>query len=391
MEDYDIFNEMKNVTNKKTIIVIETDENFIIKNLLNSNFEIMPVRFDYDLSCFSADYIDKTKELFTFYYNEKNNYKNELLRLKKHFVHYQRKPSIAYIPNHKKYLKLKKMLTEIGVECISSKQQLINVINKKLIFIDIDDTLRKSDGTISERVKKAIHDNKQIGNKIVICTARPRYQVLEVIKELDTEDIIVSSNGSEIYDNNNKNIIFSSFIDRDSINELVEYAYTRDIRLILTMDNYDYVTKNIRNSNQKLLNEKSYIEDLAKCNVKQCMFIDNKNNEICEIKDIISKNNKLYIVDEISEGSVFDEKWFSVINSNCSKGSALEFLSSYLNIPIENTIAIGNDKNDISMFDVAGISVAVANASNYIKDKVDYVTLSNDNDGVAIFLETLIK
>ena len=185
MEDYDIFNEMKNVTNKKTIIVIENDENFIIKNLLNSNFEIMPVRFDYDLSCFSDDYIDKTKELFTFYYNEINNYKNELLRLKKHFMHYQRKPSIAYIPNHKKYLKLKKMLTEIGVECISSKQQLINVINKKLIFIDIDDTLRKSDGTISERVKKAIHDNKQSGNKIVICTARPRYQVLELIKELN--------------------------------------------------------------------------------------------------------------------------------------------------------------------------------------------------------------
>ena len=63
----------------------------------------------------------------------------------------------------------------------------------------------------------------------------------------------------------------------------------------------------------------------------------------------------------------------------------------YLNVPMENTIAIGNDKNDISMFEVAGLSVAVSNAENDIKEIVKYVTLSNDEDGVAVFLETLIK
>lgn len=52
---------------------------------------------------------------------------------------------------------------------------------------------------------------------------------------------------------------------------------------------------------------------------------------------------------------------------------------------------VRNDKNDISMFEEAGISVAVANASDDIKNKADYVTLSNDEDGVAIFLEKLIN
>ena len=65
-------------------------------------------------------------------------------------------------------------------------------------------------------------------------------------------------------------------------------------------------------------------------------------------------------------------------------------MSDYLNIPIENTIAIGNDKNDISMFEVAGLSVAVDNASDDIKSKVDYITLSNDEDGVAVFLEEIL-
>ena len=115
MEDYDVFNEMQNIKDKRTIIIIEDDENFIIQNLLDSSLEIIPIRFNYDLSCFSNSYIDKTKELFTYYYNENSSYQNELLRLKKHFIHYQRKPIIAYIPNDNKYIILKNMLNEIGI------------------------------------------------------------------------------------------------------------------------------------------------------------------------------------------------------------------------------------------------------------------------------------
>ena len=77
-------------------------------------------------------------------------------------------------------------------------------------------------------------------------------------------------------------------------------------------------------------------------------------------------------------------------NSKSSKGNALIVLSKYLNVPIKDTIAIGNDKNDISMFEAAGLSVAVSNATDTIKNSVDYVTLSNDEEGVAVFLETLL-
>ena len=391
MEDYDVFNEMQNTKEKSTIIIIEDDENFIIQNLLDSSFEIIPIRFNYDLSCFSNSYIDKTKELFTYYYNENSSYQNELLRLKKHFIHYQRKPIIAYIPNDNKYIILKNMLNEIGIKCISDKEQLISMINVRLVFIDSDDTLKKSDGTISERIKKAIQENKKKGNKIIICTARPRYQTIEVMKDAGADSIIVSSNGSEIYDSNDNKIIFNLFIDKDSVIKLVEYAYLKDIRLILTIEDYDYVTKETRNPNQKLLNNSNYVEELTGCNVKQCMFIDKKSDDIYKIKNILSVDNKLHIVDEINENSSYEEKWFSVANSNCSKGNALKIVSKYLNIPIENTIAIGNDKNDISMFEVAGFSVAVSNASDDIKNLVDYTTLSNDEDGVAVFLETLIK
>ena len=390
MEDYDVFDEMQNIKDKRAIIIIEDDENFIIQNLLDSSFEIIPIRFNYDLSCFSNNYIDKTKKLFTYYYNENNSFENELLRLKKHFIHYQRKPIIAYIPSDSKYINLKNMLNEMEIKCISDKEQLINMLNIKLIFIDSDGTLKKNDSTISGKVKKAIQENKKIGNKIIICTARPRYQTLEVMKEAGADSIIISSNGAEVYDSNDNKIIFNSFIDKDLVIKLVEYAYSKDVRIILAMDDYDYVTKEARNPNQRLLSNINYKEELGECNIKQCMFIDKKSEEIYKIKDLLSTDNRLHIVDEINENSSYEEKWFSIANSNCSKGNAIMALSKYLNIPIENTIAIGNDKNDVSMFEVAGLSVAVANASDDIKSKVDHVTLSNDEDGVATFLETLI-
>ena len=391
MEDYDVFNEMQNVKDRITIIVIEDDENFVNLNLLDSNIEAMPIRFSYDLSNFSDSYIDKTKNWFIFYYDEKNNYENELLRLKKHFVHYQRKPIIAYVPRDSRYLGLEKMFDEIGIRCVSDKEQLIEIVkNKKIIFIDSDGTLRDSNGKVSERIKKVIQENRKKGNKIIISTSRPRYQIIKVVEEVLADDIVISSNGSEIYDSKNKRIIFNSFIEYDELIKLVEYAYLKDIRLILTMDDYDYVTKDIRNSNQKLLNKNDYKNELINCNVKQCMFIDKNSNEIFKLKDILSKNDKLNIVDESNEKSKCCEKWFSIVNSNCSKGNAIKILIKYLNVPIENTIAIGNDKNDISMFEVAGLSVAVANASEDIKNKVDYITLSNDEDGVALFLESLL-
>jgi len=391
MEDYDVFNEMQNLNDKQVIAIIEDDEEFVVQKLFSLNsVEVMPIRYNYDLSNFNDDYIEKTKLLFTYYYNENNSYENEMLKLKKHFIHYQRKPKYAYIPNDSKYIKLKNMLNEIGIKCISDKEQLINILNIKLIFIDSDETLKKTDGTISNRVKKAIEENRKAGNKIIICTARPRYQTLEVMKESGSDSIIVSSNGSEVYDSNDNKIIFNSFVDNDSMIKMVKYAYSKDIRLILTMEDYDYVTKEIRNPNQKLLSKHNYVKELTKCKVKQCMFIDKKSEEIYKIKDILSNDNKLHIVDEINENSSYEEKWFSVSNSNCSKGNALKIVSKYLNISIENTIAIGNNKNDISMFEVAGLSVAVANASDDIKSRVDYITLSNDEDGVAVFLEKIL-
>ena len=76
-------------------------------------------------------------------------------------------------------------------------------------------------------------------------------------------------------------------------------------------------------------------------------------------KERSDENKKLNILDKISDKNSCHEKWFSVVKFNFSKGNVLKILAHYLGISIENIIAIGNYKNDISMFLKSGFSVVV--------------------------------
>ena len=394
MEDYDVFNEMIDIQNKKCIMMFEDDEEFITNNILNSDFELIPLRLSYDLSNHSTEYIENTKELFIYYYNDKNSYKNELLRLKKHFVHYRRYPFIVYLPNHNEdFENLIKMFMDLNIECVFDKEQFLKKINndEKLILIDSDDTLRRTDGNISERTKKVISQLKEQKCHIVLCTARPRYHALEVSQEIGVDEFLVSSNGAEIFDIKNQKILENTFIEKNDIYFLIEYAKKHHLRFILTTDNIEYVTKDIRNSNQRIIDIDNYKQQLSNINIKQCMFIDKNQSEIEKAKEYVMSFNTLNIVNEIKAEDSYEEKWFSIGNQNSSKGNALKYLADFLNIPIKNSIAIGDDRNDISMFQASGFSVAMGNSDSKIKSLADYVTTSNNSDGVAKFLERILN
>ena len=394
MEDYDVFNEMIDIQNKKCIMMFEDDEEFITNNILNSDFELIPLRLSYDLSNHSTEYIENTKELFIYYYNDKNSYKNELLRLKKHFVHYRRFPFIVYLPNHNEdFENLIKMFMDLNIECVFDKEQFLKKINndEKLILIDSDDTLRRTDGNISERTKKVISQLKVQKCHIVLCTARPRYHALEVSQEIGVDEFLVSSNGAEIYDIKNQRILENTFIEKNDIYFLIEYAKKHHLRFILTTDNIEYVTKDIRNSNQRIIDIDNYKQQLSNIDIKQCMFIDKNQSEIEKAKEYVMSSNTLNIVNEIKTEDSYEEKWFSIGSKNSSKGNALKYLADFLNIPIKNSIAIGDDRNDISMFQASGFSVAMENSDSKIKSLADYVTTSNNSDGVAKFLERILN
>ena len=108
---------------------------------------------------------------------------------------------------------------------------------------------------------------------------------------------------------------------------------------------------------------------------------------IKKYKQKVEEQYKLRIIDTSNDKK--EEIWFSMISKDASKGTALEKLANYLSIPIQNTIAIGNDNNDLSMIKVAGIGVAVSNATIDLKNNADKIIDSNDEDGIAKYLSEI--
>ena len=262
------------------------------------------------------------------------------------------------------------------------------MINMKyLIAIDSDGTIRHSDGTISTRAKKVIKELIKKDNIIVICTARPRYHTLEISKKAGIDKYLISSNGTEVFDNSRNKVIYSAYLPKDKCKKIYKDSLKNNIRIMFVTDNTEYVTQFTRNNSQVLLNDNN-IDELLSKKIKQIMIIGKEKEKITYFQKEIEKKYKLKIIDVSND--LNSESWFSIISNKASKGIALKKLAEYLDIPIENTIAIGNDKNDISMFDIAGLSVAVSNASSDVKKVADNITLSNDEDGVAIFLESLL-
>ncbi len=257
---------------------------------------------------------------------------------------------------------------------------------KHLIAIDSDGTLRRSDGTISDKTKEIISKVLK-DNIVVICTARPRYYTLKISSEVGAIDYLISSNGTEIYDNINKKVIYSEYLPVEICTKVYEDTKKLSLRTVFVSGNTEYVTRFTRNDSQVLLEDKN-AEVLLKKNIKQIMIIDKDKEAVKEYQKELQKEKEITLVD--SSRNDKEEMWFSIISSISSKGNALKILADYLNIPLKDTIAIGNDNNDISMIKTAGVGVAVENATADLKKYANIITDSNDLDGVAHYLETLI-
>lgn len=257
---------------------------------------------------------------------------------------------------------------------------------KYLIAIDSDGTLRKSDGTISERTKIIVEKLVSNGHYVVISTARPRYHTKKICEEVKASKYLISSNGTEIYDDDLKSVIDTVFLKKEDCLKVYEYAMKENIRIVFVVDDIEYATQFIRNDNQRLLTG-DITKFLDENKVKQCMMIGKEHEKIFAFRDYITNKLKVSVVD--SSNTKREEIWFSIVDGDASKGNALIKLAEYLNIPLDNTIAIGNDFNDISMLKVAGQSVAVANANEEIKNIASTIIEDNNSDGVAKFLEKL--
>lgn len=265
----------------------------------------------------------------------------------------------------------------------------------KAIFIDIDGTLRDSNRNLSEKTIDTIKKVSEKGILVILCSGRPRKYTENVSRQCFASKYIITSSGGNIYDYEQNKILYVNKMNKEALIELYKIANPEDVRFIMNVGEGRVVNK-VKHPDQEQKLEESiedfvYNNDVVQCTIADSDFDKIKNlvPKIEQVKNIEIKNRHKSLLDDKFK----DDKtvFCDIANIESNKGVAVRKLLELLNINKEEAIAIGDDNNDLSMFEQVGYKVAVDNAIDIVKEKADEITLSNDEDGVAIFLEKLLK
>lgn len=265
----------------------------------------------------------------------------------------------------------------------------------KLVAIDMDGTLLNSQKQISERTRKAIENAKIQGTHIVICTGRILKSALYYSESLGLKNPLIACNGAIIVDED-RNIIYEKALEREKIREISNLAKIEDVYChFYDKSNFysnirsDEVLKFYNEGSSKVdisVNVFDNIEEIMEMkdlSVYKFIFIDNNRDKLNKLR---GKLDKLGNINTTSS-------WINNIEAmglNVSKGEALKTLCKSLNIEPEEVVAIGDSENDLSMLKFAGLGVAMDNGDELIKEYANYITDSNDKDGVAKVIEKFI-
>ncbi len=270
----------------------------------------------------------------------------------------------------------------------------------KLIAIDMDGTLLASGNKISNRTIETIHKAKLAGVKPILATGRLYPSAKAYADKLGFKNPIISGNGAALHDENGK-LIYESYINNDTLRTLIEVLDKSDLYYHL------YSTESIYTNINKLdleLLTSYYGNDSGKLDIPALDYSDFESLEKL-LKERDENINKIMAIGEDYELKELEKNlskidsievtssWYNnleIMNLGVSKGSTLNYLSKKMGIDSEQIIAIGDNENDLPMLKLAGLAIAMGNAVDFIKDKVDYITDINDKDGVAKAIEKFI-
>lgn len=262
-------------------------------------------------------------------------------------------------------------------------------LNYELIVSDFDGTLIDDNQCVSDDVKGAIEDYVSAGGIFAVITGRMLCCILPQVRELGLKGLVIAYQGTVIADIETGKILKNGGMDYKSSAEICEAienlgfnvnAYCGDELYTDIPKNNKYLKKyeqivrvdahSIRGKvSDYVLNNKLSCQKVA-CLVKE----EDRDNLYFELKKVLGDR-----FDVTCSAKVLVE--VSPLNDN--KGEALRYLAGYYKIPIERTIAVGDNLNDMSMVVAAGLGCAVGNAEQELKDAAKFVSVSNNQGAVA--------
>lgn len=259
-------------------------------------------------------------------------------------------------------------------------------MSKYAIYFDIDGTIVPEDkGSIPDSTIEAIRKARENGHYTFINTGRTFAAIDGFIKDLQFDGFVCGC-GTNIYLRGEE--ILNKELGHALSKQLVKDLMECGIDGILEGKNNIYYRNQclhptvdmIKHSRDMFGNQ----EDFQREWDDEAIAFDKMALWIPEGADITAFREKYQNDFTFIERA---DDFFELVPAGYSKASGMEFLSEYLGIPREHTIAIGDSMNDISMLEYAGISIAMGNSHPYLLDKVSYVTADIYDDGIYKALE----
>lgn len=265
---------------------------------------------------------------------------------------------------------------------------------KHLIALDLDGTLLKDDKTISAKTKNVIQKAREQGHIVMIATGRPFRSSEMYYREMNLDTPIVNFNGAFVHHPRDhkwgiyhsplevkiaKEIVdaCSSFQFHNIIAEVIDdvYLHYHDEKLL---DIFGFGDPNITTGDLR-----NFLTDSP-----TSMLIHTDEQHVKTIRDHLSSVHA-----EVIDHRSWAAPWhvIEIVKVGLNKAVGLKKAADYFQIPPERIIAFGDEDNDLEMLDYAGYGIAMGNAIDQVKSTAKGVTLTNEQDGVGVYLNELLN
>lgn len=269
----------------------------------------------------------------------------------------------------------------------------------KMIVTDMDYTLLNKDKIVSERNKKALKAAMDKGVQVVVATGRIYTSALYYAKLLGISAPIIASNGAIVRDEYADKTLYQCLLPDTAIDEMIRLTREKGLychffgkdtifteRLINISTRYTEWNKYMAEEDQvkiKLLDTFEQMTEHEKSGIFKAVVVDDDDSKLQYIREEILKTGIVSVSKSLSDN-------IEVMSKEVSKGNAVSKLAEIFCIDRSEIISIGDNENDISMIEYAGLGVAMGNAEQCLKNKADYVTADYMDDGVAQVVEKFI-
>lgn len=269
-------------------------------------------------------------------------------------------------------------------------------MHEKVLVLDIDGTLTNSKKEISEATKNAIQGVLQRGHKVILASGRPTPGMRRYEEELELEKYggyLLSFNGGRIIECRSGEVVYQRTLPLMLIPGLYGFAAKHGCGLITYLgsriisafkpDEYVELEARINGLPIQVVDD---FRDFVDFEINKCLITVPKVEMAPAYEKMLQEKYKDIV-------SVYRSEPFfiEIMPKNVDKATSLERMLQSIGLSREDAICCGDGYNDISMIEYAGLGVAMGNAQPAVKEAADYVTATNDEDGLVPVMEKFME